>query len=48
LLTAHEQGWSISARFNERWGFVEQVFVDADTWKSGWNGEIRDFRVISE
>jgi hypothetical protein len=48
LLAAKERGWSVSTRFDERWGFVERAFVDTDEAASGWDLEIRDFRVIPE
>jgi hypothetical protein len=48
LLAAKERGWSVSTRFDERWGFAERAFVDTDEPTSGWDLEIRDFRVIRE
>ena len=47
LLAASERGWSVSARFDERWGFVERAFVDTNESRSGWDLEVRDFRQVS-
>jgi hypothetical protein len=48
LLAAEEQGASVSARFDLRWGFVERAFVEAEEARSGWELEITDFEVPSE
>ena len=47
LLAASDRGWNVSARFDERWGFVERAFVDTSESRSAWDLEIRDFRVES-
>lgn len=48
LLAAEEQGASVSARFDLRWGFVERAFVETEGARSDWDLEIRDFNVPSE
>jgi hypothetical protein len=45
LVAAKERGWDVSARFNERWHFVERAFVEPDEPASGWDLEIREFMV---
>jgi hypothetical protein len=48
LLTAKERCWSVSARFDEHWGFVERAFVEGNESASGWDLKIREFRVTPE
>ncbi len=49
LLDAKEEYWSVSVRFNDRWGYVERAYVENPIESlSGWNFEVRDFRVLPE
>jgi hypothetical protein len=44
LVEAKRRNAYVRARFVER-GFVERAFVEYDAQSSGWDVEIRDFRV---
>ena len=47
LTAAEEQGATVSARFDLRWGFAERAFVETDEAGSAWDLEITDFKVSS-
>jgi hypothetical protein len=44
IAAAQDRGWTVSARFNERWGFVERAFTDSHESSSGWDVEVKNFR----
>jgi hypothetical protein len=48
LLKASQSGAQIRARFNERWGYVEEAFVDYDAEMSGWSFEVKDFETLAK
>jgi hypothetical protein len=46
VAAAQDKGWRVSARFNERWGFIEKAFADTFEAEAGWRLEVRDFHEI--
>jgi hypothetical protein len=44
VAAAQDKGWRVSARFNERWGFIEKAFADTFESRAGWRLEVKDFR----
>lgn len=46
LIAAKRRGWSIRARFDRQFGFVEKAYLDIDRPDSGWDIEVRKFSVL--